>query len=152
MLGESIPGRNQISDENQMTVRGLFERVYSKGELHLVDGLVASDFVGYSTESGDAYVGPQGIKTHVIRLRTAFHGFAIEIDELQVDDDTFEASWTARGTHERRFLGVDSTCNIGQAGEEPRGNRITVSGVTIGAIENGKIHESEMVLDVEGLC
>lgn len=152
MLSESIPGRDRVGDENKTSVRDLLERVYSKGELHLVDELVASDFVGYSTESGDAYVGPQGIRKHVIRLRTVFHGFAIETDELHVDDDTFEASWTARGTHERQFLGIDPTCNIGQAGEEPHGNRITVSGIITGTIENRKIHESEMAWDVEGLC
>jgi len=140
-------GQDRDREENRAVVRRLFERVYSKGDLSLVDELVASDFVGYSTESADAYRGPEGVKTHMSRLRGAFHGFAIEIDDIHVDGDTFEVSWTARGVHERRFLGVEPTCTVGPAGEEPHGNRIAVAGVTRGTIENGKVHESEMVWD-----
>lgn len=143
--------RSQDGNQTQAVIRRLFERVYSNGALSLVDELVTADFVGDSIESADTYVGPEGAKTHVIQLRTAFHGFTIEIDDLDVADDTFEVLWTARGTHERQLLGINPTCNIGQAGDEPHGNRFTVSGITTGTIQNGKIHEMEMVWDSETL-
>lgn len=143
--------RGRDSDRNRAVVRRLFERVYSKGDLSLVDELVATDFVGYSTETADAYLGPEGVKTHMSRLRAAFHGFTIDVDAIHVEGDTFEVAWTARGVQERRFLGVEPTCTIGRAGEEPRGTRIAVPGVATGRITNGKIHESEMVWDVEVL-
>lgn len=151
MSDEIKPNRTQVPDGDRAVVRHLFERVYSKGELGIVDELVSTDFTGYSAESADAYLGADGMKTHVSRLRTAFNGFTVEIDALQVEGDTFEVQWTARGTHERRFLGVQPTCTIGQAGEEPHGNRIAVEGVATGTIENGTIHESTMVWDVETL-
>ncbi|MFB6302347.1 MAG: ester cyclase [Haloferacaceae archaeon] len=151
MPSKLSPKHDRIRNEARAVVLRLFERGYSKGELSLVTELVASDFVGYSTESSEAYLGPEGIKTHITRLRTAFHGFTIEIDDLQVEGDAFEVFWTAHGTHERRFMGVKPTCNIGQVGEEPHGNRIAVSGVTTGIVRNGKIHESEMVWDTKDL-
>lgn len=129
----------------------LFEQVYSKGELLQVPELVAQDFVGHSTESADAYRGPDGVKAHASRLRRAFHGFTVDIDEIDVEGSTFEASWTARGTHERRFLGVEPTCVIGEAGEEPQGVRISVDGVARGTIRGDSIQEIEMVWDVAAL-
>lgn len=153
MPNKSFPkhGRIRNRDRERVVIRRLFERVYSKGDLSLVEELVASDFVGTSNESSERYLGPAGVKTHVSRLRGAFFGFTIEIEDISLDGDTFEVTWTARGTHERRFLGVDPTCPIGRAGEEPHGSRIAVGGVTRGTITNEEIHESEMVWDVKTL-
>lgn len=151
MPSESTTKRSQVADENRAAVRSLFERVYSKGELNLIDDVVASDFIAESTESSRASLGPGGIRAHAIRLRTAFHGFTIGIDDLRLQGDTFEASWTARGTHERRFRGIDPRCDLGRVGEEPHGNRIAVSGETSGTIRNGKIGEIRMVWDAEEL-
>lgn len=152
MPSESLSKRSQGGHEYQAVIRCLFERVYSKGELSLVEELVTADFVGDSIESADAYLGSKGVKKHVIRLRTAFHGFTVEIDDLFIEDNTLKVLWTARGTHERRLLGINPTCNIGQVGEEPHGNRFTVSGITTGTIKNGKIDEMEMIWDLEKLC
>lgn len=146
-----IRDRDRDRDRNRAVIRSFFERVYSKGDLSLVDEVVASDFVGSSNESSERYLGPAGVKTHVSRLRRAFYGFTIEIDDLSLDGDTFEVTWTARGTHERRFLGVDPTCTIGRAGEEPHGSRIAVGGVTRGTVTNEEIQECEMVWDVKTL-
>lgn len=151
MPTESTIERGQAGDENRTAIRCLFERVYSKGELHRINDVVTSDFTGESNESSRAHFGPDGVKTHVVGLRTAFNKFTIVIDDLHVRGDSFEVSWTARGNHERRFRGIDPTCNIGQAGEEPHGNRIAVSGDSSGTIRNGKIHDSRMVWDVEEL-
>ncbi|WP_224271038.1 ester cyclase [Haloprofundus salinisoli] len=151
MPSELTTKRSQVADENQAVIRCLFERVYSKGELNVIDRMVTSDFIENSTDSSRAYRGPEGIKSHVIRLRTSFNEFTIEIDDLHVQGDSFEVSWTARGTHERRFQGVDPVCNIGQVGEEPHGNHIVISGVTSGTSSNGKIHESRMVWDMTEL-
>lgn len=151
MPSKSTTKRSQAADENRAVVRRLFERVYSKGELNLVSDVVASDLIAESTESSQTYLGPEGIRVHVIRLRTAFRGFTIGIDDLHVQGDTFEVFWTARGTHEGRFQGIDPRCDLGRAGEEPHGNRIAVSGDTRGTIRNGKIHESRMVWDLEEL-
>lgn len=148
MANKSTVRRERVRETNRAVVRRLFECVYSKGELELVDDLIAPGFVGYSAESSETYLGPEGIKTHVVGLRASLHGFAIEIDDFHAEGDTFEVSWTARGTHERRLLGIEPTCTVGRAGEEPRGNRIAVSGVATGTVRNGKVRENAMVWDV----
>lgn len=148
---QTIHERSQVEELNGALIRHCLERVYSNGELSLVNQLVAPDFVGESNESSAAHLGTEGVKAHVIQLRRTLNGFTITVDGLRLEGDTFEVSWTACGAHERRFLGIDPTCNIGQAGEEPHGNRIAVAGLTTGTISDGKIKTFRMSWDVEAL-
>lgn len=142
---------NSVAQGNEAVVRNLFERVYSKGELHRIDDMVTLDFAGYNTGSAHRCLGAEGIRAHVIRLRTAFNGFNVEIQDLHVEDDGFEVSWIATGTHERRFQNVEPTATIGQIGEEPHGNRITLAGNTSGTFRDGKIDETQTEWDVAEL-
>lgn len=151
MSSQTIRERGGVEEQDGVVIRHCLERVYSKGELSLVDQLVASDFVGESDESPVAYLGTEGVKAHVIKLRRAVDGLTIAIDDLRIESDTFEVSWTASGMHERRFLGIEPTCNIGQAGEEPHGNRIAVAGLTTGTISDGKIRTFRMSWGIEEL-
>lgn len=144
----SITNRSQTDNRNHAVVRSLFERIYSKGELSRIDEVVTPDFTGESTESPHRFIGPAGLKSHVLRLRTTFYAFTMVINELHVRDDAFTVSWTARGTQEQRFQGVDPMITIGQVGEEPHGSLVTVSGETTGVIRDGRIHESRMVWNV----
>lgn len=142
----------QIMDEDEGVIRRLFERVYSKGELNIINEIAASDVIGYCSGTTESYLGPDSMKTHVKQIRATFQGFTINIDQLYVERDAFEVHWTARGSHEQLFINIDPTCNIGAVGEEPSGNRIAVSGVTTGIISNGKIREQKMDWNVEQLC
>lgn len=151
MTRVSNRNRSIVAAENEAVVRYLFERVYSKGELHRIDDVVTSDFAGYGPESDYVSLGPDGIRAHVIRLRTAFDGFTVEIQDLFVADDGFEVSWIATGTHERRFQDVEPTGTTGHIGEEPHGNRIAISGATSGTFRDGKIHELRTAWDVSDL-
>lgn len=145
----STTNRSQTDNRNETVVRLLFERVYSKGELSHIDDAVTPDFTGESTDSPSIHVGPDGLRSHVLRLRTTFYAFTMEIGELHVQDDTFVVTWTAHGTQERSFQGIAPTITIGRAGEEPHGSPVTVSGVTYGTLRDGRIHESQMVWNVD---
>ncbi len=136
------PARNGLTAENERAIRRLLERVYSRGELHAVEELVAPDYVGGCSGTGDVYLGPQGVKAHATRLRMTFHGFTIEIDELRASEHRFEARWTARGRLERGFMGVQPTCIVDGAGVEPHGPEIEVGGVTDGTLADGRLLES----------
>lgn len=151
MHGESNTELGRNVAENEAVVRELFERVYSKGELYRLADVVSSGDEGYSAGSDDAYVGPDGIRSRVVELRTAFDGFTVEIEDLQVGAERFDVSWTATGTHERRFDGVDPTCLVGTVGEEPHGSPIAVAGRTAGTFRDGRIRESRSGWDVAAL-
>lgn len=151
MVTELTTTQSPVDDGSYAAVRRLFERVYSKGELNLVGELVTTDAIGHSAESTAVYAGPAGVRSHVIGLRTAFGGFSIEIDRFRGEGDGYEVAWTAVGTHERPYLGVSPTCTIDEAGEEPHGTPIAVEGVATVTIQDGKIHEWSMDMDLSEL-
>jgi hypothetical protein len=151
MYSKSTPKSEDLDEEGRLAIRYLFDQVYSKGDLGIINEITARDFVGCSTEAEDTYHGPEGLREHVIRLRTAFFGFTIEIEKIERDGLLWEVSWTARGTHERPFLGVEPTCIIGQAGAEPHGKRITVSGISDVTVRDRMIRHHDMRWDMNRL-
>lgn len=151
MTSHSTQTDTRLAHADAAVVHRLFERVYSKGELLHVDDIVAPAVVLYSDELREAYVGSDGIGTHVKRLRRAFHGFTMEVDALHLSGESFVAEWTARGSHERPFMGVEPTCIVGGPGTEPHGKRIEVSGVAAGTIRNGVLTECRLEWDLATL-
>lgn len=129
----------------------LFRQVYSNGELSVADDVVAPEFVGRTSETDDPFHGPGGVKSHASRLRAAFHGFTVELDDVDVAGDVFEATWTATGTHERRFLGIEPALSVGAAGVEPHGTRVAVSGSATGRVGDGTIRTCRLEWDVTAL-
>jgi hypothetical protein len=151
MYSKSTTTSEDLDGEGRLAIRYLFDRVYSKGDLGLINEITTQDFVGYSTEAEDTYHGPEGLREHVIRLRTAFFGFTMEIENIERDGLVWEVAWTARGTHERPFLGVEPTCIIGQAGEEPHGKRIAVPGISDVTVGDQMIRHHDMRWDMNRL-
>lgn len=146
------PGYDEDTGEAAgRAVRQLFEQVYSKGRLSAIEDLIAAGFTGTSTVAGEPIEGPAGVSEHVAWLHTVFHGFRMEIESLAVDGNGFEVVWTARGSHERRFLGVEPACVIGRAGQEPRGTRIVISGRATGTVQDGTIQACRLHWDTTAL-
>lgn len=143
--------RNELPANHGRLIRRLYETVYSNGTLTETKDLVAEDYTGYCTGSNETYHGPTGLKAHVARLRGAMYGFHIDIDSINGTPNRFEVNWTAHGRLERPALGLTPTCVVGPVGHEPRGPDVTITGSTIGTIEDGKITEATMRWNTESV-
>ena len=66
----------------------------------------------------------------ITTCRAAFHGLNVTIDDIMADGDKVTARFTARGTHKGEFMGLP-----------PTGKPITMTGIEIFRVENGKITE-----------
>lgn len=130
-----------LTAEHERLIRHLFERVYSTGELDLIDDLVASTYVGYGGDPDGVALGADGARAHVVRLRSAFFGLTLEVDEIDGDAEGFEVHWTARGRLERPIGGLAPATKRGPPGTEPGGPWRTVTGATTGRIVDGEIRE-----------
>jgi steroid delta-isomerase-like uncharacterized protein len=104
--------------------------VWNGGDLSLVDELYADDFVNHSLLPGQR-AGRDGVKQFVSRWRTAFPDVNVTIDLLVAEGDRAGVRWTSRGTQQAGMLGV-----------APSGRYITVSGITVLLLRDGKIAES----------
>ena len=105
----------------------------------LVDQLLSSNFVNH-----DPFPGTAGNRDGE-KQAVAIHSAAMAEPEAKVDDQIAEGDkvatrWTFRATHKGEFLGIAAT-----------GKRVTITGINICRIEQGKIAELWREVDVVSL-
>jgi hypothetical protein len=128
-------------ESNKAIVRRYFEEVFGQGKLAVLDEIVAAEH----KNSGPGSVpglppGPEGTKLFVSIYRDAFPDVHFTIDEQIAEGDRVVTRWTARGTHKGELAGIP-----------PTGKSVTVNGVTVDRIVNGKYVESWGIFDQLGL-
>lgn len=126
--------------DNKALARHVFEEVWSKGRLDLVDEMLTPDFVGRPGGMGEPFHGPEGAKEFISRLRAAFPDVSYTIEHMVADGDLVSTRWTMRGTHEGAFMGL-----------EPTGRQVTVEGITFQRFDGGRIAEGWTQMDAVGL-
>jgi steroid delta-isomerase-like uncharacterized protein len=114
---------------NMALVRKFFEVGPSKGDLAAADALLAADF---SLHVSLPVSGPgiEAINNVITSCRAAFGGLHVAIDDMIADADKVTCRFTAHGTHSGEFMGIP-----------PTGRHITMTGIEIFRIRNGKIAE-----------
>ena len=124
--------------------RRIFEDVWNRKNLNAIDDLIAADYVHHDAGSVAAN-GPEGYKQFVKSYMNAFPDAHFEIhDEFTLghntDVQTEITRWSIVGTHEGELAGIP-----------PTGGRISVTGISIARVANGKIIESWNNWDALGL-
>jgi steroid delta-isomerase-like uncharacterized protein len=94
------------SEENKTQYRRTFEEVFNKGDLAIVDDLVAPDFVNHEVPPGMNNRGPEATRQVVRMLRTAFPDLHFTIEDLVAEGDTVAGRVTMSGTHLGPFQGI----------------------------------------------
>ena len=128
-----------MSESNKTIVRRLIEDAFNKGNLGTVDQLVANDYVYREPMLGEKR-GPQGCKEVFSMYKTAFPDARLTIDEQIAEGDRVVTRWTARGTHRGPLLGIT-----------PTNKQVTVQGMIISRIRDGKIVEEFETYDALGM-
>jgi ketosteroid isomerase-like protein len=114
------------SEQNKAIVRRAFDEPW-KGNLDIVDEVVASDYVGYDPAAPNPVHGPEGVKEFISTYRAAFPDALIKVEDQLAEGDLVATRWSGRGTHEGEIMGV-----------EPTGRQVTVSGLTISRLDGGR--------------
>jgi len=92
--------------------------------------IAKSHALGDPTLSGGA-VGPEAYRRQGERLLKGMPDLKFNIDETVSEKDKLAVAWTITGTHRGELLGIPAT-----------NKKLTVSGITIHQIADGKILES----------
>ena len=103
------------AEANKVIVHRWIEEVWNKGNVAIVAELLVSEFT-------------KETKQAMIRWRTAFPDGHVTIEEMVAEGDTVMVRWIFRGTHRG-----------GLQGDPPIGTLVTVLGLSIGRIADGKI-------------
>ncbi len=128
-----------MSINNKVIVRRLYEEVWNKRRLELVDEIISpSHAIHDPTVSGSA-VGPEAYKRQVTRFITAFPDLRLTIEDMVGENEKLAVAWTISGTHKGEFMGIPAT-----------NKKVSVDGITINHIVNAKIMDSYISWDAWG--
>ena len=127
-----------MSEQNKQIARQVFEEIQSKGNVALIDQIVADDYVGHTPPR--EFHGPEGARQFVAMLRGAFPDAQVTVEDQLAEGDRVATRWTCRGTHRGEFQGIP-----------PTGKSVVMSGITIFRIANGKLVEGWNRPDLLGL-
>ena len=105
----------------------------------VVDDYFAPEFVSHNNPPGFP-PGVEGVKRFFSMFRDAFPDVEVEIDEIVVEGDRVAVATTFTGTHQGELMGVG-----------PTGRRVSVTGIDIVRVADGKIVEHRGLTDIVGL-
>lgn len=125
---------------NKQIARRLIDEVWGKRNLDAIDELVSPDYVGHEPTQPKPIRGPAGFREFVGVYLTAFPDGRITIEDQVAEGDRVATRWTGRGTHTGDLMGIT-----------PTGKEVTVSGLTIDRLADGKIVESWQLFDALGM-
>ncbi len=102
-------------EANKEIVRRYLEDAWNTGDIDAIDDLFAPELVG-------------GIKQTIQTFLEAFPDWHCEIQDFIVEGDVVVNRWVGKATHQGTFFGVPAS-----------GNAVTVEGITIHEIKDGRI-------------
>ncbi|MCI0694953.1 ester cyclase [candidate division KSB1 bacterium] len=116
-------------ENNTATMKRFYEEVVNKGNLKLIDELVAAEFVEHEELPG-LKPGREGLKEFFSMFRAAFPDLHFQVNDLIAKGDKVWAYITIHGTHKGQFMDMAAT-----------GKKIEIKGFDIIRLVNGKAVE-----------
>ena len=123
--------------ENEAIVRRLYEEVWNKHKVELVDELMSPSYAIHNIYVPGPRVGPEAYKRQLTRFITAFPDMTFTIADMIAGKDRVVVSWILSGTHKGTFRGLP-----------PTDRKVSMDGITITHIANGKITDSHVTYDM----
>ena len=128
------------TEENKALIQRFVEEAFNRGNLDIADEVYASSFASHDPTTPEGPSSPEDVKQFVNLYRRAFPDIHTTVEDLIAEGNKVTYRWTARGTHQGEIMGV-----------APTGNQVTITGITIEQIAEGKIVEEWNNWDVLGV-
>ena len=131
-----------MSADLKVIVRRLYEEAWNKRKTELMDSLVSPSHAlhGPSPTISGSLIGPEAYKRQVLLFTAGFPDLRFTIEDVIAENEKVVSYWTISGTHMGEFLGIP-----------PTNKKISVDGITIHYIMNGKIMDSYVSWDMWGM-
>jgi predicted ester cyclase len=128
------------TEHNKALVRRLMEEVFNQGNISLVDGSFAPDFVEHEELPPGIPPGPEAVKQLPTIFRSAFPDFKVTVDDVIAEGDKVVVRSTWSGTHNGDFMGIP-----------PTGQSVSFGVIDIMRIAGGKFVEHWGQMDNMGM-
>jgi steroid delta-isomerase-like uncharacterized protein len=122
---------DQTSDQNKRNVEKLFDDGFNRGDLALVDQLVAPEYIDPTGATG-----PAAFRAVAAGLRNAFPDIHYTLDDVIAEGDRVAVRWHWTGTHKGQFRAFAAT-----------GKAMKNTGTGIFRFKEGKIVAADLETD-----
>jgi len=129
-----------VSADNKAVVRRLYEEVWNKRRLELVDEIISPSHALHDPTLTDSSVGPDAYKRQVSRFIVGIPDLRLTIEDFVDEKEKLAVAWTISGTHTGEFMGIPAT-----------NKKVYVEGITINHVVDGKIMDSYISWDTFGM-
>ncbi len=126
------------TEENKAVVRQFIDQVANQGKVDRVHDFISPEWIDHTGAAGQA-PGIENSMRAAAMFRTAFPPWHTEIEDMIAEGDKVMFRGTSSGTHRAEFMGVP-----------PTGKLVSMSGVHIMRLANGKIIEHWAYSDMMG--
>ena len=116
-------------ENNKQLIREYIEKVVNTGNVNDLEKYISPDFYEGNKPCGQI-VGIEGAKQHILGVRQTYPDLHLTIEQQIAEGDWVVTRITARGTHQGSWLGM-----------KPTGKKVTITGVNIEKVIDGRIVE-----------
>ncbi len=117
-------------------IRRLYKEAWNERKLEVIDQLVSQSHALIAPNVSGAAVGPAAYKNQIASMAAGFPDLRFTVEETISEKDKVVASWTFTGTHRGVYLGIP-----------PTNKKVSVAGITVHQITDGKILDSQAAWD-----
>jgi steroid delta-isomerase-like uncharacterized protein len=126
--------------DNKSLVRRLYEEVWNMRKLEVARELISPSHGVQLMDAADSAIGPEAYARIVTEFVRAFPDLKLTVLDIIAENDKVVAFWNISGTHQGEFRGI-----------APTSKKMSVDGITISQLANGKIMDSYVSLDMWGM-
>ena len=127
-------------EQNKTIVRDMIDSLFTRGDADAVDEYLGEGFVWHDPSVGGLSADREGVRTAAALIRAAFPDWHSDLHMLVGESDIVVERFTASGSHQGEFLGV-----------APTGRTVTLRGINIFRITDGRVVEWWSRLDTLGM-
>jgi steroid delta-isomerase-like uncharacterized protein len=129
-----------MSPDNKSIVRRLYEEVWNKRKLGVMNELVSPSHALHGPLYTGPAIGPEVYRRQISLFVAGFPDLRFAIEDTVAEQDKVVVCWTFSGTHKGEFMGVPAT-----------DKKVSVDGITIHVLSKGIIMDSYVSLDMWGM-
>jgi predicted ester cyclase len=127
------------AEENKAVVRRFFEELLSTENLAVADEILSPGFRFYFAGSPEP-IDLESYKEFLVARRAAFPDRRFFVEEMIAEGDQVSARFTMRGTHKGELRGI-----------APTGREVTMTGIDMIRLSEGKMVEDRVEVDQLGM-
>jgi len=129
-----------MSDQFKSKARRFYEEAYGKGNLAVVDEVIAPNCTLHDPAMPEMQQGTASVKQMIREYREAIPDLNFLITDEIEEGNMVATRWIARGTHTASLKGIP-----------PTNRRFEIPGILISKFEGGKMVDAKVVWDALGL-